>query len=264
MKYFATLLPQYIQKIGGRFPAHSDPESYFECLEDYACSKFEVLDSFEEAFKEQILFFSLVRNDSPLKEVINIEPFDLITQLLSGFRNVNLKQKPTEFTTAVLLANQLALDKRKVLRSISSALESIYSRRARPNVSFPSRRARQLNRGDLSDICERLMLNSPELFEQLYLKAKSTDSKWPKKAHSFANYLGLNDYATIKGNLSSYNSKSVSLLSVIRADNSPFKHENGILKLVQSSLAEIDKKQLRHTYRYCKYKKSDVVIGMTC
>lgn len=223
------------------FPAHSDPESYFECLEDYACSKFEVLDSFEEAFKEQILFFSLVRNDSPLKEVIDSEPFDLITQLLNGFRNVNLKQKPNDFTTAVLLANQLALDKRKVLRSVSSSLESIYSRPARPTLSPHSQRARQLNRGDLSDICKRLMLNSPELFEQLYLKAKSTGLKWPKKAHLFANYLGLNDYAKIKGSLSSYNNKSVSLLSVIRADDNPFKHENGILKLVQSSLNEIDK-----------------------
>ncbi|MEZ9244813.1 reverse transcriptase domain-containing protein [Vibrio lentus] len=223
------------------FPAHSDPESYFECLEDYACSKFEALDSFEEAFKEQILFFSLVRNDSPLKEVIDSEPFDLITQLLNGFRNVNFKQKPTEFTTAVLLANQLALDKRKVLRSVSSSLESIYSRPSRPTLSPHSQRARQLNRGDLSDICKRLMLNSPDLFEQLYLKAKSTDLKWPKKAHLFANYLGLNDYAKIKGSLSSYNNKSVSLLSVIRADDNPFKHENGILKLVQSSLNEIDK-----------------------
>ena len=226
------------------FPAHSDPEGYFEYLEDYACSKFEALDSFEEAFKEQILFFSLVRNDSPLKEVINSEPFDLITQLLNGFRNVNLKQTPTEFTTAILLANQLALDKRKVLRSISSSLESIYSRRGRPTIpSSTSQRAKQLNREDLSDICERLMLNSPELFEQLYLKAKSTDLKWPKKAHSFANYLGLNDYAKIKGNLPSYNNKSVSLLSVIRADDNPFKHENGILKLVQSLLNEIDKNQ---------------------
>ncbi|MCG6220758.1 hypothetical protein, partial [Vibrio diabolicus] len=85
------------------------------------------------------------------------------------------------------------------------------------------------------------MLNSPDLFEQLYLKAKSTDLKWPKKAHLFANYLGLNDYAKIRGNLSSYNNKSVSLLSVIRADDNPFKHENGILKLVQSSLNEINK-----------------------
>ncbi|ROQ79729.1 RNA-directed DNA polymerase [Vibrio crassostreae] len=223
------------------FPAHSDPESYFECLEDYACSKFAALDTFGEAFKEQILFFSLVRNDSPLKEAVDSEPFDLITQLLNGFRSVNLKLKPTEFTTAILLANQLALDKRKVMRSISSALELIYSRPARQTPFSRPQRLRLLNRGDLGNICKRLMLNSPELFEQLYSKAKSTNLKWPKKAYPFANYLGLDDYSKIQGTLSFYNEKSVSLLSVIRADNSPFKHENGILKLVQSSLAEIDK-----------------------
>lgn len=223
------------------FPAHSDPESYFECLEDYACSKFEALNSFGEAFKEQILFFSIVRNDSPLKEMIGREPFDLITQLLNGFRNVHLKLKPTEFTTAVLLANQLALDKRKVLRSISSSLESIYSRSARKSSISSPQKARLLNRGDLSDICERIMLSSPELFANIYLKSKSASLKWPKKAHVFANYLGLNDYAKIKGDLSFHNNKKISLLSVIRADNNPFKHENGILKLVQSTLIEIDK-----------------------
>ena len=222
-------------------PAHSNPEGYFEYLEDYACNKLQELNSFSEAFKEQILFFCLISNDSALSEPINSEPFDLITQLLNGFRNVNLKLKPRDFTTAILLSNQIALDKRKVLRSISSALEAIYNRPHSKPRKAVSPKVKLLNRGDLDGICERIMLSNPELFEALYTRARALDLKWTKRAHNFANYLGLNDYAKIKGSLSFYNNKPISLLSVLRSDNNPFRHENGILKLVESTLSDLDK-----------------------
>ncbi|MCD9502523.1 hypothetical protein GLP37_10095 [Photobacterium phosphoreum] len=230
------------------FPAHSHPEGYFEYLENYAFNKFDELDSFSDALREQILFFCLIRNDSALKESVNKEPFDLITQLLNGFRNVNLQVKPRDFTTAILLSNQIALDKRKVLRSISSALEAIYNRyppKPRQTLSKlkqpARRRVRLLNRGDLWGICKRVMLNNPELFETLYTNARSLNLKWIKRVNDLATYLGIHDYAKIKGSLSFYNDRSISLLSVLRADPNPFTHENGILKLLQTTLGMLDK-----------------------
>ncbi|MEM8130040.1 reverse transcriptase domain-containing protein [Morganella morganii subsp. sibonii] len=230
------------------FPAHSNPRGYFEYLEDYTFKKFQEIDSYSEAFKEQILFFCLIRNDSALKEPVNSEPFDLITQLLNGFRNVNLNLNSRDFTTAILLADQISLDKRKVLRSISSALEAIYNRpqpKNRITLSKSKRPARSrmilLNRSHLDGICKRLMLSDPDLFETLYSSARSLNLMWPQKVHNFANYLGLNDFAKIKGSLSFYNDKPISLLSVLRADSNPFRHENGILKLIQATLSKLDK-----------------------
>lgn len=219
------------------FPAHSDPDGYFEHLEKYASGELSKLDVLSDALKEQVLFFCLVRNDSIHKDPINREPFDLISQMQNGFRNVNLKVKPQLFTTAVLLAHQLSLDKSKVYRSISCALESIYARNH--PVKPDSKQVRLLCRGNLNLICKTIMLADPELFENLYLSARKLDLKWRLLASEYAEYLGLNDHAKGKGNLENYDGKSISLLSVIRMVDNPFKHENGILKLLDSVFEEL-------------------------
>ncbi|MCE0493125.1 RNA-directed DNA polymerase [Vibrio salinus] len=230
------------------FPAHSDPDSYFAYLENYASGELSELDNLSEALKEQVLFFCLVRNDSIHKEPVNREPFDLISQLFNGFRKVNLNIKPKVFTTAVILANQLSRDKAKVNLSISCAFEAIYSLDVRPVKPRPKsltrrtlRKVRSLRRGDLKDICKGIMLANPELFEILYFSAKKLNMKWTSVAYEFAEYLGLNDYSKVKGNLSNYDNKTISLLSVLRTDDNPFKHENGILKLLQSVFVDLDK-----------------------
>ncbi|WP_272575888.1 reverse transcriptase domain-containing protein [Providencia sp. PROV273] len=212
-------------------PAHAQPKEYFEYLENYATDKIGHLSDLSEAFREQILFFCLIRNDSALDKPTGIEPFDLITQLVNGFRNVNLQLSPIDFVTAVLFSYQVGQDKDRVLRSI------LYSF----NVICQRRRQASLSRTNFEDICERIIISAPELFEELFLKAKKMNLSWVERIKKYNDYLGLSDHSKVKGKLSLYNSKSISLLSVLRTDNNPFSHENGILKLLQSILTKIDK-----------------------
>ncbi|WP_261858179.1 reverse transcriptase domain-containing protein [Photobacterium sanguinicancri] len=225
------------------FPAHSDPKGYFEYLENYASSKLFELDNLNEALTEQILFFCLIRNDSALKEELNDKTFNVITQLLNGFRNIDIVLPENEFSTAVLLAHQISLDKPKVIRSVVSALEAIYNtappRQSRRRVTRI--RAQKLNQQNLANIGKTIMLGEPKFFEALYSTSKKQGLSWTKKASELASYLGLTDHAKVRGELSNYNDKKISLLSVLRSNHNPFKHENGILKLLLATLRKLDK-----------------------
>ncbi|CAI1841949.1 reverse transcriptase domain-containing protein [Serratia ficaria] len=209
------------------FPAHSEPEKYFDFLDNYASGKLLKLKELSVALKEQVIFFCLIRNQSILKKPVGEEPFDLISQLQNGFRQVNITLTVEDFKTAVLLANQVSVDKSKVHRSAINALETISKR---------SVTAKSLNVENLEEICRGIMLSDPNLFKLLYLKAYEQDLGWTKKVKRLADYLCLHTHSKINDDLTLYNGKELSLLSIIRVNNSPFKQENGVLKLLQSLL----------------------------
>lgn len=60
--------------------------------------------------------------------------------------------------------------------------------------------------------------------------------KWIEEASQLVDYLNLNQKYNYDVNLKLLNNKKISLLSIILMENSPFKHENGILKLVNEVL----------------------------
>lgn len=212
------------------FPAHSEPEKYFDYLENIASNYLLKLEELSTALKEQVIFFCIIRNQSILKKVIHEEPFDLISQLQNGFRQVNTKLSVNDFKTAVLLANQVSVDKNKIHRAVINALEAISSRRVSSNL---------LSAEDLEEICRGIMLSDPELFKSLYLRAHAQEFTWARKVKKLADYLCLFTSPAIKEDLTAYNNKELSLLSVIRSSTSPLKHENGILKLIQSLLINL-------------------------
>ncbi|ASM17944.1 TPA: reverse transcriptase domain-containing protein [Serratia marcescens] len=213
------------------FPAHSEPEKYFDYLEDIAANKLFNLKQLSVALKEQVLFFCLIRNQSILKKPVGEEPFDLISQLQNGFRQVNTNLTVENFKTAVLLADQISIDKNKIHRSTINALETIFNRRARTN---------SLNVENLAEICRGIMLSDPDLFKTLYLKAYTQGFNWVRKVKNLADYLCLHAPSKLNEDLALHNNKELSLLSIIRSDNSPLKQENGILKLLQSLLTSLN------------------------
>ncbi|WP_311749950.1 RNA-directed DNA polymerase [Proteus penneri] len=213
------------------FPAHSDTNSYFEFLENYTCNELlENINNLSEAYKEQLLFFCLVRNDSLNKISLNIEPFDLISQILNGFRVVNLNTTAEEFATSILLSYQMSMDKNKVLRSIQSSLELIYQNK---NNSEKESNQKSLSRNDIIKICECIISNNLSLFREIYNKGKYLRNMWITCVREHAEYLGLNSYSRIYDDINNHNDKKLSLASVLRSPNNPFKHENAILKLLQ-------------------------------
>lgn len=214
------------------FPAHSDCIGYFEYLENYSSMLLLKLDELSMTLREQVLFFCLVRNDSALDKEVGDKTFIVITKLLSGFRHIDMEISNSEFSTSILLAHQISIDKTKVIRSVVSCLDHAYKIRS-PNT-------KKINYHDIFPICETIMLGDAALFKSIYLSAKKLRLGWPKIITTLADYLGMDDYSKIKGNLSDQNSNYVSLLSVLRMDNSPFKHENGILKLLQAAMKNID------------------------
>lgn len=225
------------------FPAHSDPEAYFEYLSNYATSLLPNLENVHDALSEQAIFFCLIRNESALEATIKNKPlFNLMTQLLNGFRYVNTTSVlESEFSTAVLLTNQVSLDSSKVHKSIVSTLDTIH-KLDRPKAA--TKRTQKLNKHNLLGICERILLEDPKLFENLYNFAIKQDLDWHKSVRNLAKYLGLTDFAKVGGKLPDYNGRDLSLLSVIRREDNPFKQENGILKLLQAVFEDLNSLKL--------------------
>ncbi|WP_236689338.1 RNA-directed DNA polymerase [Photobacterium kishitanii] len=165
------------------FPAHSDYQGYFTFLENYASSKLNDISDLHDALREQILFFCLIRNDSALKNEMSDKTFNIITQIINGFRSIDIDVDETELTTAILLAYQIASDKNKVIRSIESTLEIINSKIfcfdflpiggiifSNPPEEIKNK---TLTRCDLQSICRSIMLGDPKLFEIIYKSSRN-------------------------------------------------------------------------------------------
>ncbi|WP_236688388.1 RNA-directed DNA polymerase [Photobacterium kishitanii] len=236
------------------FPAHSDYQGYFTFLENYASSKLNDISDLHDALREQILFFCLIRNDSALKNEMSDKTFNIITQIINGFRSIDIDVDETELTTAILLAYQIASDKNKVIRSIESTLEIINSKIfcfdflpiggiifSNPPEEIKNK---TLTRCDLQSICRSIMLGDPKLFEIIYKSSRKQGLTWYKEVKNMSNYLGLTNNAKVRGKLSNYNNKKISLLAILRVDDNPFRHENGILMILHSILKQFEKSEI--------------------
>jgi len=233
------------------FPAHSDTAGYFEFLENYITEMLLKYDEFSDSLKEQVLFFCLVRNDSTLDKEVGDNTFRVITKLMNGYRYIDNNIIKDEFTTSALLAYQLSLDKRKVIRSVVSCLEHAYM-----NTSSSSNK---LNKSHILHVCKKIMLGNTVLFESMYLSAKRNKLKWHGEVTELANYLGINNYSKITENITNHDDKDISLISVIRMDSNPFQHENGILKLLETTLSQLNESIFDRSIDItkCKVKCSD-------
>lgn len=240
------------------FPAHSDYQGYFRFLENYASSQLNDIDDLHDALREQILFFCLIRNDSALKNEVSDKTFNIITQIINGFRIIDIDVDKNELTTAILLAYQIALDKNKVIRSIESTLEILNEKKIKFNLNFQyidglqfvikpkkiENKAKSLDYYDLESICRTIMLGDPKLFEIIYKSSRKQGLEWHKEVRDMSNYLGFTNNSKVQGKISNYNNKKISLLAVLRSDDNPFRHENGILMILRSILKQFENSEI--------------------
>lgn len=223
------------------FPAHSDINGYFDILSNFALSLFKERRKLSAHLQEQILFYCLVINDSPLKIEAGNELFDLITQLINGFRNINEKLTGYDYLTAIILANQFSKDPDKVTRSVNCFFEDLNNKKGqRKHLSAV------VSESSIENLCKSILIEDYDLFERIYLAAKKQKLKWIHKIKDITKYLSLESNIGFKGSLNIYNNTEISLLSVLRSESNPFMHENATLKLIETVFKSLDNSELKY------------------
>ena len=227
------------------FPAHADIGGYFDILSNFAINKYRNKDKLSPHLQEQILFYCLVINDSPLKIETNNEFFDLTNQMINGFRNINERLSGYNYLTSIILAYQFSKDKPKVIRSVNSFLENLCNEKeALKKISRNRPLTHFVTRGSINNLCRAILIEDYDLFESIYRSAKKQRLTWIKEIKNIINYLSLESNAGYNGSLAVYNGVEIPLLSVLRSVNSPFNHENAILKLVNAVLQNLNNSTL--------------------
>ncbi|MEZ2600586.1 RNA-directed DNA polymerase [Kluyvera intermedia] len=223
------------------YPAHSDVDGYFDILTNFVLDKFKSKDKIGGHLREQILFYCLVINDSPLKIETKNGMFDLITQMINGFRNINDNINGYEYLTAIILANQFSKDKDKVIRSVNSFLEDLSNGKIVSKSRLTNRKLSYfVTDNSVNNLCRSIMIEDYDLFESVFLSARKQKLKWISKIQDIIDYFSLESKAGFKGSLGIYNGIDIPLLSVLRSEQNPFIHENAILKLIESVFSSLN------------------------
>jgi len=228
------------------FPAHSDVVGYFDILSNFVLNMFKDKKKIGSHLQEQILFYCLVINDSPLKIESENKTFDLITQIINGFRNINDKMIGYDYLTAIILANQFSKNQAKVIRSINCFLEDLSNQE---NSSKISRKNSYLSsvvtEKSIMSLCKAILIEDYDLFESIYLSGKKQQLNWVHKIKDIIKYLSLESNIGFRGSLKVYNNIEIPLLSVLRSEHNPFVHENAILKLIDSIFNKLSDNELK-------------------
>lgn len=178
----------------------------------------------------QAMFLSLVRNDTPLDKDTKYDSFNVISRMMKGYRNISSKMTAAEFASNSLLAYQLSKEKEMVVRSVNIILE-----KAEKTNNFWGPKLPFFNKKDTEWVCKKIAAESPPLFTDLVNYARSNDFIWVKSFDNIVQKTGL-FHAAVKGNLSRFDGKEVSLLSILKRSDNPFAHENAILALLLAIL----------------------------
>lgn len=206
-------------------PAHADVATFFEYLQEFAS---QVIDNGLDGrphLEEQLSFFMVVMNDSPLENGFSNERMTLISKIMKGFRRIGSAVSLEDFICNTLMAYQLANDKQLVIRSINAFLLKLPA----------SRRKNQLTKFHRSKILKRLALESPDLFSELIQFARKNEINWvDQNAKDLICQLGI-DIAPIQIDLARFN-KPVSLLALVKRSDNPFAHENAALMLLSQAM----------------------------
>ncbi len=206
------------------FPAHADVESFFEKLQKKATEILEEGGAYSWRLSEQARLFCLIRNDSPLDNETACSSFNVITKMMKGYRNISVEMTKSDFVTNALLAYQIAIDNKNVIRSVSSLLEKTVQNGGQ------KRKLHALSDQDGEYFCKFIAAESPDFFFNLVAYGLSNEYRWPKKHHNLIMKTGFYQ-PKIKGGLDHVNT-TVSLLGVIKHRDNPFRHENGVLALL--------------------------------
>lgn len=223
------------------FPAHSDVDGYFDILTNFVLEKYKNKEKIGDHLQEQILFYCLVINDSPLKIETNNKMFNLITQMINGFRNINDNINGYEYLTAIILANQFSKDKEKVIRSVNSFLEELSNGKIVSNSKLTNRDLSYfVTDNSVNNLCRSILIEDYDLFEAVFRSAKKQRLSWIGKVTDIIDYFSLESKAGFKGSLEAYNNIEIPLLSVLRSEYNPFNHENAILKLIDAVISALN------------------------
>ena len=209
------------------FPAHAEVDEFFEYLQNKAIS---LLDSTtHESLAKQARFYCLVMNDSPLDKETSDKNFNFITKVMKGYRNISRVITKEDFVANSLLAFQMGLDKKAVIKAISCFLEKL---------STKSAKEKSLSRTDVRYFIKKISVESPELFNQLVSYAKSQSLTWGNANNNLISNTGYYQKAIT----TPFNKleRAVPLLGILKRHDNPFKHENAVLKLLASLLSEDD------------------------
>lgn len=209
------------------FPAHAKVDDFFEFLQNKAIFLLDT--AIPEPLAEQARFYCLVKNDSPLDKDTSDENFNVITKLMKGYRSISKLMVLEDFVANSILAFQMGHDQKSVIKAISCLLEKISSAKASP---------KSLSSKDVKIFIKKISVESPELFTELASYANSQSLKWMTNNRSLVTATGFYQ----KPILTTLNKldKAVPLLGMIKRRDNPFKHENGVLKLLSALLAKED------------------------
>lgn len=175
-----------------------------------------------------------MRNDSPLAdESEEDENFNIITNMMKGFRNISITMTQRQFISNSLLAFKLAHDSQSIIRSVSSLLEKIGKRRGKKSGNSST-----LRRSDLKDITKVFSVESIEFFSKLINYSNELGLTWQKHVSDVIKKSGLYQKA-ISGDLQRFEN-GCSLLGIIKSNKNPFSHENALLQLLHEVLEQVD------------------------
>jgi|GEM_PF-579121 len=210
------------------FPAHANIEEYFEVLQGYAA---ELLTDNQQNVSTrpdfdlllgQARFLLLTRLDTLLESDSGDTEQDLIFKLAKGFRNIKVDAqiKPESLSTCILIANQLLVDSKPLLRSTNALLSQVD------------------NQEKTKAILEIIASQNPLFFKSILLHARSLSSNWTiqESTKDLAKKLYINIRPLEKPLEKIIGEKSLYKL-ISRVDN-PFSNEIMALKLLLSLLDE--------------------------
>lgn len=212
------------------FPAHAHHAAYFDKLVNLALDIIDKDEGSNNIIAEQARFLCLVRNESLLDEASSHNNFNVISKIMLGLRNIKEDMSLEEFTINSIFAYQMAMDKSAVIKSINALLNNA-------PLFLKSYFA-------VETFIRKIIVESPELFEALEKKARSSSANWIKFAKDVIEASGVKQ-KLITGDLSRFSGNEpthIPLLGVLKRDDNPFAHENAALVLIKVLLEKHSEK----------------------